>query len=1102
MRLNSISGSSLARFLFLIPVLLLCGSLPGAARWQPLGPDGAGLGSAIVIDPSNPLIVYVGIGSGVYKSVDRGATWTIAARGLPAGAFSLAIDPEVPTTLYAAVSTGEISPTSRVYKTTDGAASWFPASCGLGEMGVRVISLDRRNPSRLYAASRMGVYRTLNGGLTWELANNGLANLDVQTVVAAPSQAGVVYAGTLGGVFRSSNGASSWQSASAGLGDVRVTLLAVSPTDDQVLLAGSFTAVSRSVNGGGSWQAAGQGLAGGTPFDLAFDPGNTSVVYAGTVLDGIYKSLNGGVNWSAANTGVTMGGSSNFGLTALAVDPAISSRVYAVTLDGGPGVLLSTNAGTSWGPSGQGLDTHRVLDVAIDPVDSRILYIIVDDRNGVYKSLDGGATWQRMTSGFRDSFGLFDNLPLSLAIDPRNRNNLYLGSNGDGLFRTSDGGASWQRVQSSLLSNRFLTKVVIDPLTSSVVYVSTSDGGVLKSVNGGGTFAATGNQIPSIVQDIDVDPTQTSRVYAITSAGGGVFRSVNGGSSWSQIATGLGGASPRQLVIDPSNSSILYLSTSGNGVFRSDNRGDTWTAVNNGLPELRTQALAAGPGVLYVGTFDYGVFRSRDRGQTWSRAASGLRNELIFSLVVDPRDPETVYAGPDGHGLHKRVERPAHLYAAGRVGTRPQFDGVAFSNFSLEGAALGLEQIEAGTPASTTDLALPAGRQVARTRGELFPGASNQAAWFEQTSDATDVASFFQFGSSDLSQLDGGVAVTEPLTEFLFTRVFEGATAFRGQRATTRLSIFNPNAAAVTVRLSYQSLAAPPGPPARQITRQIPGRTFLEGSFAQLFQTDTSGGYVFGEVTSGGGVVAFEVIHLPDRQTILGLNAADPAQPGRSYSAQLAAQAGLFTNINLINSGDLPSEVGLTAVREDGSTFGQRQTRTLAPGEQWSIDASTLFGSSDLVGSLVAESNGAGLVGDVIFGDPVGFRFAAALPMQTRAFTEAVFSQVANVSGFFTGLAFFYPGSPFESACAAPANITLEVVRADGSLAGMATRQLGVGQRLSQLVPELVPQSMGQAGGYVRIRSDRPVIAQMLFGVIDGQGIALFSAVPPAVVFE
>ena len=141
-------------------------------------------------------------------------------------------------------------------------------------------------------------------------------------------------------------------------------------------------------------------------------------------------------------------------------------------------------------------------------------------------------------------------------------------------------------------------------------------------------------------------------------------------------------------------------------------------------------------------------------------------------------------------------------------------------------------------------------------------------------------------------------------------------------------------------------------------------------------------------------------------------------------------------------------------------------------------------------------------VGDVIFGDSLNFAYAASLPLQTHPFTEAVFNQVANVSGFFTGLAFFYPGMLEEDSPQGPqrdTEITIQVFLPGGEMAGEKTVTLPPGERTSQLVEQLVDQ-IELEGGYVRISSTEEIIAQMLFGLSGPGGIQLFSAVPPTVV--
>ena len=472
---------------------------------------------------------------------------------------------------------------------------------------------------------------------------------------------------------------------------------------------------------------------------------------------------------------------------------------------------------------------------------------------------------------------------------------------------------------------------------------------------------------------------------------------------------------------------------------------------------------------------------------------------------------------------------PLYLFAAGTPCTpcpdeEPQFDGLALTNFASTEAnvnlALFLLPENGSSPSQVLPqggnqaaLVLPSGEQVARLRTDLFGGDASSPAWIELTGDTGSLGTFFQFGTGALSQLDGGVAITETSTRFTFTRVFDGPGTFRGQDAATAITMFNPNNDPVTVELTYL-FPAPAGSTQALLEAvvEIPARTMTGGQPSEVFGAPVGGGVITGEVTQGDGVVAFELIQLVNQTTILGLNAAI-GNPGLvAYSAQLASQPGLFTSVNVTNRGDGPRNVTLSAIGEDGSSLADPVQQLLQPGQIFTADAADLFGGGlagkapsgpvNLVGSLVVEADGDGIVGDVIFGDATNFQYAASLPLQTQTFEEALFNQVANIAGFFTGLAFFYPGesqaSPQGEVPAA--EITIQVFLPDGTMVGESVQTLAVGERLSQLVAQLVEEAVNLAGGYVSIFSTRPIIGQMLFGVVTEQEIQLFSAVPPTVI--
>ncbi len=475
------------------------------------------------------------------------------------------------------------------------------------------------------------------------------------------------------------------------------------------------------------------------------------------------------------------------------------------------------------------------------------------------------------------------------------------------------------------------------------------------------------------------------------------------------------------------------------------------------------------------------------------------------------------------------------LYGPGNpTGSEDGFNGIALTNFSDSTDQATLEavlsrseiaSVQAESPRGegnqVSGVELRAGAQRALLRSDLFEVDPDEPAWMGLTSNNGKIGTFFQFGTGALSQLDGGVAITETSTSVILTRIFDGAGAFGGETATTRISILNPNPDPVSIELQYR-------PPGNQgagtqgssgVTHTIAAGSFLDERAVDLLGLSPSGegeplsgGAITGKVTEGEGVVAFELIQLTNQSTVLGLNAATGNPTNRAYSAQLASQPGLFTSVNVVNASDGQRNVTLRAVKEDGSDQGNPVVMVLGPGEQFTEDAGVLFGTGvagrhpaqgeSFVGSLVVEADGDGVVGDVIFGDSADFAFGASLPLQTEAFTEALFNQVANVSGFFTGLAFFYPEQSQGASPQGPqpaAEITIQVFLPGGEMAGESMVILAPGERISRLVEQLVGE-LALAGGYVRIFSTERIIGQMLFGVIGPGGIQLFSAVPPTVV--
>jgi hypothetical protein len=240
---------------------------------------------------------------------------------------SLAIDPQMPTTLYAGTDETDRS----VFKSTDGGGHWGDVS--FADEAVPALAVDPQTPTTLYAGAwGVGVYKSLDGGSSWIRPNFYFGVLSLAIDPRTPT---TLYAGAYGsGVFKSIDGGGTWSAVNAGLTNLHVSALAIDPLTPITLYASTQGGgVFKSTDSGGSWSAVNTGLTNTSVFALAIDPETPTTVYAGTDGGGVFKSTDGGGSWSALNTGLT-----NLYVTALAVDPQTPTTIYAGT-DGGVFVL-------------------------------------------------------------------------------------------------------------------------------------------------------------------------------------------------------------------------------------------------------------------------------------------------------------------------------------------------------------------------------------------------------------------------------------------------------------------------------------------------------------------------------------------------------------------------------------------------------------------------------------------------------------------------------------------------------------------------------------------------------------------------------------------
>lgn len=317
-------------------------------------------------------------------------------------------------------------------------------ACGKGGETVVAIAPHPKDPDIVYVLTHDAVLKTRDGGGEWQSIFAGMTQSRVLAVGLDPSVPSTVYLGTKDdGVYKSYDGGQHWMSRRAGLDDVRVTAevqqIVFGPGLRPRVFLATAMGVFESDDEGESWHKRMTGITDVLMVTtLMIIPGMPKVLYAGT-SSGVYKSSDGAKTWSAVNAGLIPSdrarSSRALGVTAIAMDPHRTETLYAGTLDG---LFKTVDGGKSWRRIGLDLPDQFVSAVALDPASSDVLYVA--GYAGVFISKDGGLTWEARSKG------LVSRNVLSVAISPAVPGLVYIGTNGGGLYRSRDGGATWDRV--------------------------------------------------------------------------------------------------------------------------------------------------------------------------------------------------------------------------------------------------------------------------------------------------------------------------------------------------------------------------------------------------------------------------------------------------------------------------------------------------------------------------------------------------------------------------------------------------------------------------------------------------------------------------------
>lgn len=611
-----------------------------AGPWRSIGPDG-GRVRTMAIAPSQPAVVMAATDSGVFRSEDGGLTWTLA--GLAGSeVFSVAMHPGDANTVLAGLQRS-------IVRSVDGGATWTPATVDPAVDRVFDLVFAPSDPTVAYAATDNGVYSSADGGSTWQETPtfcDGYRRGFTSFVLPHPSNPRALYvSGVSVGMCKSLDGGATWAPLPGAGGAQWPARPVMDPGDPETIFAMGGTGVVKSVDGGQTWTPAGTGITLArweSVVSLAWQPANPPVLLAVRSDGQVFRSADRAATWT--EVGPTPGG--------LWLVASVSGRLLAAGRV--EGVFASVDGGASWQPSTRGLTNIHVgaiLDAGAD-------LLVGAGGSGVFSSQDRGATWTLGREGLPWQGGYEKPwfLPIQLLPSPW-RPGCTLAVTTFGLFESSDlehWDALWERefvggfaFQGGLEARGFTI------LSRRSWHEGCGD--LFTETANGGAWASPWLPSQCLVGElvgVATDPMQPHRIY-LAPQSQPILRSDDDGATLHACGVMTDGSGWGPLVHAVSTQVVageLWAFT-GTGIFRSSDGCASWGPPSPGLTgDAYTAVRYPGrPGLVLAGARD-GVFMSHDGGSSWALLA-GDREVIQVQALALSQDRRTLYAGTAGRGV-------------------------------------------------------------------------------------------------------------------------------------------------------------------------------------------------------------------------------------------------------------------------------------------------------------------------------------------------------------------------------------------------------------------------------------------------------------------
>lgn len=633
-----------------IVLAVLVTAVPATAEigvWEPTGPRSGGV-QGYAADPTDPHRLYAMQQGAVLRSTDGGRSWRATLEtAAHRRSVGLAVAPSAPLVVYAIIGDGI------AYRSPDGGATWDPRARPPLDTGaehlVQCLAIDPADADRVLVGGASGIVaRTTDGGATWErtVLPDASSTSAVRALAFDPVDTDTVYATASGRSYRSRDGGASWERIGTD-GGTRVSDLAAHVTEPGVLFAATSRGVETSTDGGATWRRLGGPDGPSNAQSVAVDPTDADRLWA-TADGSVATSADGGETWSRSAHPLTVG---------VGTIQVPASRPSAVFVRSGAGLVASFDGGSSWE-----LRTPRTSRFSTEGPFALLaptrgpLRLFAGTREGLFVSSDRAETWSFVP-------GTGATFVRDLEADRAPRPRLFAATD-RGLQASDDGGETW----STISPEPETVTIVAAEARPGVLDLWSDTLGILRSTDGGATWTEGVQPVNTCYHEMEPHPERTGTVVAsgdccFVGEGepcGGTFLTEDGWATREQLPF---------LAVDVAiRAPETLFAITGDGIHRSTDLGETWELVTGGLDLWGGDALLVDPSdpeVIFAGVTpdpDAGpdgprLIVSEDGGDSWVRLDAGLPDDVITDLAIDPRRPEFVYAATRESGLYRLQRR-------------------------------------------------------------------------------------------------------------------------------------------------------------------------------------------------------------------------------------------------------------------------------------------------------------------------------------------------------------------------------------------------------------------------------------------------------------